>query len=275
MIVIPETVITAAAATATPLTHTRIGYHTWLRDLEPASVTVSSEEVNCPKDAPLREDTFEFWQPTALPATWEVNLGAGRSLDYAGLVGRFTGLSIKAETSTNGVDWTALASEVAPSSDAPLVFLDTARVASRVRYTFAAGIPGAKVPQLAVSYAGLILPMQRSIYGGHTPVNLAKKTERYQAFSRGGHFLGQAFRSHGVATSIGPFRFLTPTWVRSDFEPFIKAAKGAPYFLAWRPATYPLEVGFVWTEDDIRPANMGKRDFMQVAWDMQGVGWEN
>jgi len=62
--------------------------------------------------------------------------------------------------------------------------------------------------------------------------------------------------------------------VRSDFDPFVRSARQYPFFFAWRPQTFPLEVGYVWVEEDIRPVNMGRNTFMQVGWEMQGVGNE-
>jgi hypothetical protein len=275
MIIVPQALILSAAATATPMTHTRIGYQTWLRDLDSTAVTVSSESDEAPKDAPLREDTYEYWQPTALPATWQVDMGAARDVDYVGLVGRFgtAGVSVEVETSTNAVDWEALSTEVAPADDAPLMFLDDVRVARHIRITLAAGGPSALLPQLAVCYAGEALAMERSVYGGIVPPTLARKTERYNAFSRGGQFLGQGYRRHGIEAQV-PFRYLTAAWMRSDFDVFVKAARGYPFFFAWRPDTFPLEVAYAWTPGDVQPSNMGVRDFMQVSIPLQGIGHE-
>jgi len=272
MIIVPDALILSASVTPTPMTHARIGYQTWARGLEPSAVTVSSASANGPKDAPLREDTYEFWEPTELPATWRVDLGAGLPVDYVGLAGRFgsAGVSVQVDTSTNSTDWEALASSVTPETDAPLMFLDDERVARFVRVTFTGG---GVMPQLAVFFPGVSLAMQRSIYGGLTPITMARRTEKYQAFSRGGQFLGQGFRRHGVSASAS-FRFLTAEWVRSDFDPFVRSARQYPFFFAWRPQTFPLEVGYVWVEEDIRPVNMGRNTFMQVGWEMQGVGNE-
>lgn len=273
MIIVPQTVILEAAATSTPFTHSRIGYHTYLRGLEASAVTVSSEAVNAPKDAPLREDTFEYWSPTALPATYVVDMGQGVELDYSGLHGLFfsAGVSVKMETSLNLSEWTEFGEEVVPPDDAPLMFFNDLTLARFLRYTFDASTPSDVLPQLAVCYAGIALAMERAIYGGHTPMTMSRKTERYQAFSRGGQFLGQNFRRHGVE---GEARYmnLTADWVREYFDPFVKAARQFPFFYAWRPETFSRESVFVWATDDIRPSNMGKRNLMQVAWGMDGVG---
>lgn len=280
MVVFSNGFLLAAAATAFPLTHARIGYQNWLRDLLAASVTVSSEDDEGPKDSPLRPDTAEFWQPTSLPATWTVDLGTSRDVDYVGIAGHTLGSSgcaVKVETSDRSVAgspsaqvWTTFALEISPGDDAPLLFLDDSIIARDVRLTITGG---STMPQIGVVYAGEVLAMQRPIYGGHSPMTLSRETILTRNLSRGGQFLGQSFRRHGMSGSAS-WRHLEPDWYRDNFDPFVKAARQYPFFFAWRPADYPLEVAYAWVLDDIRPSNMGLRGFMQVGINMHGIGHE-
>ena len=281
MIIYPSAFVASAAAAGVPLTQARIGYQTWLRDLDATAVTVSTEDADAPADAPLRPDTGEYWAPTALPATWEVNLGAARSIDYVGIAGHTIGscgCAVLVEWSDGSVAgspaelvWTTFAAEVNPGDDAPLLFLDDAVTASYLRITLSAG--GATMPRVASIYAGVALAMTRPIYGGHVPITLSRVTALHNTLSNGGQFLGQAFKRLGVQTAAS-FKHLDPTWVRTDFDLFVKAARRFPYFFAWRPADWPLEVGYVWSDKDIAPSNMGQREFMQVSWKMSGIGNE-
>lgn len=100
MIVYPSSLIASAAV---PLRNPRIGYQTWTFDLDPSAVTASSEGASAPKDAPLRPDTAEYWQPAGLPATWVLDLGASRSVDYIGIAGHTLG--------TNGCGLSAAAGD--------------------------------------------------------------------------------------------------------------------------------------------------------------------
>lgn len=70
-----------------------IGYQSWLRDLLPADVTASGDSPEAPKDALLRADTAEFWQPPLMPAYWIADLGAARAVDYIGIAGHTIGSS--------------------------------------------------------------------------------------------------------------------------------------------------------------------------------------
>lgn len=280
MIIFSNAYATAQGATAYPLSHARIGYQTWLRDLAASAVTVSSEASDGPGDAVLRPDTAEYWEPTALPATITINLGTSRDVDYVGIAGHTIGSSgcaVLPATSTGSVAgsqseevWTAVGSEIAPGDDSPLLFLDTSRVASKVRLTITGG---STMPRIPVIYAGQILAMERMIYGGHSPMNLSRETVLQRNLSRGGQFLGQSFQRHGQS-GAAMWKNISPDWYRTYFDPFVESARSYPFFFAWRPLDYPLEVAYAWCPQDIKPQNMGLRDFMQVSISMHGIGHE-
>lgn len=285
MIIYTSAFQTAEDATDRPLTHARIGYQSWLRDLVATDITASSETANGPADAPLRPDTAEFWEAAALPATWEIDLGTLRAVDYVGVVGNLGSCNCALMVEwTDGVlvgspseeVWTQFADDAQPGDDSPLLFLDTSVTARKLRLTFSAiGSPAeaATPPRVAVVYAGEVLKMQRPLYAGHAPINLSRNTVLHGSMSQGGQFLGQGFRRHGVSSSAA-FRHLTAAWVRETLDPFIRSARQYPYFFAWRPGDFVNDVGYVWTQEDIRPANMGVRSYMQVGWPMQGIGHE-
>lgn len=278
MIIFPSAFVISEAATATPLTHTRIGYQTWLRDLAASALTASSEAEEGPADATLRPDTHSYWEPTSLPATMVYDLGAFRDVDYVGIVGMIgsVGVSVTIETNDGTQsgspdledEWTEFASEAGPADDAPIMFLDDSRSIRKLRITLS-GL-GSTMPRVSVVYAGEVLKMERPIYGGITPGALSRNTMLNAALSRGGQVLGQDYRKLGVETSYS-FRHLTAAWIRSTFKPFILSAEKYPFFVAWRPEDFPLEVDFGVAPDNIRPSNMGIRSFMSVQ--IPVVGW--
>jgi len=79
--------------------------------------------------------------------------------------------------------------------------------------------------------------------------------------------------TEGVSTS-SEWKNLTAQWYREKFDPFVVYARSRPFFIAWRYAEFPLEVGFVWTTDDIRPTNSGPRDLMSVSMSVDGYSDE-
>jgi hypothetical protein len=282
MIVFSNAYAAAEAAASRPLTRARIGYQTWTRDLAASAVTVSSESDEGPGDMPNYPDTYTFWEPTSLPATRVVDFGTGRDVDYGGLVHTLgsSQCSVLLETSDGSLAgspeaqvWTALGTEIAPGNDAPLMFLDTSRVGRYGRISVARAGSSTTMPRINVAHFGQVLAMPRGIQGGHSPMNLARDTELDRALSRGGQFLGQGFVRHGM-TGSAAWRYLDPTWYRQYFDPFVQSARRYPFFFAWRPQTWPLEVGYAWALGNIRPTNMGVREFMEVGFNMHGIGHE-
>lgn len=266
-----------AIATGRPLTHPRIFWDNLARGLAASAVSASGETAAGPRDAPLRPDTFEYWEPPSLPATWTVDLGSNRVIDAVGIAAHTLGSSEVSISVSAGVfedidtdeNLPLFAEPFNPSDDLPLLFLDVPRSARYVRLSLDEQSTNALSPKIAVFYAGEALAMERPLYGGHGPVTLSRQTELRQSLSRGGQFLGQSFRRHGLATSVA-FSNLSAAWVRSDLDPFIESARERPYFFAWRPLDFPEELAYAWTREDIRPTNMGRRDLMQVSWNIVG-----
>jgi hypothetical protein len=277
MVIFPNALILSAEDAGIPLTHPRIGWHTHTRD-DDVIVTVSTETDAGPKENPLEPSTHGYWQASAMPATWEIDLGATRSIDYLGIAEHTIGtlgVAVKAETSMGDTEgsppvqvWEELGGEVSPGDDSPIMFLDDARNARYVRITLTGDLP----PKIGVIYTGLILAMQRPPEMGYEPINLSRKTEMHTSMSVGGQILGQAIKNYGVESSIS-FTRLEHDWYRTVFDPFVKSARSKPYFFAWRPADYPEEVAYVVTEEDIRPS-YSEWIYFATTWNMKGIGNE-
>ena len=275
MIVFPQALVLSPSLEQ-PLSHSRIGWHTYTRDangdpVDPSMVTVSSESADGPKDAPLLPDTAQYWKPSAMPATWELDLGGLVDLDYIGIATGSIGsggCAAKWETSSDRSSWSLFSLEQIPGDDAPLVFHDASRTARYVRLT----LQGVTPPQVGPIYVGELLAMPRPPQAPFKPPSLSRTTELQATMSRGGQFFGQNVRSRGFDTSVG-FKLLDAAWMRSHFRPFILAAERFPYFFIWHPQAYPLEVGFAWSEDPIHPQH-DTFDLMSVSWRMRGIGNE-
>jgi hypothetical protein len=125
-------------------------------------------------------------------------------------------------------------------------------------------------PYLAVLYAGELLLLQRRIYVGHTPIKFGRRLNLANHRSIDGNFLGRIVLSEKTETSIA-LKNLTSTWYRNYMEPFLLAAQEIPFFFAWRPGTYPTEVGYVWLTGDPVPVNQLSNGMMQVSFDVEGV----
>lgn len=159
---------------------------------------------------------------------------------------------------------------ISPGDDSSLLFMDTSRLRRYLKLTLAGA--GA-APKIASVYAGQLLAMERGLALGFRPPTLSRRTTLKAPVSRGGQILMQSVRKHGLE-SEAQFSHLTQAWYRSYFDPFVKHARlGLPYFFAWNPQDFPLEVGYMWTEQDISPS-YAQIDRFDVSWKMVGIGNE-
>lgn len=249
-------------APTVPLTHARIGYDNIVRT---ATLTASSEVAGRPASSLKIPFTYEKWQPASLPATITLDAGELVAVDYLGIAAhtlKSNGNAVKLEyldQMQSPPVWTEIL-EFSPDSDDSLMALFDEVQARQWRLTFTAGTP----PEIAVIYLGKALAMERAIYGGHAPLTLNANTTIRPTKSVTGQTLGRSIIRRGFRTGYN-WRHLTPSFVRDEFMPFVEAAKLRPFFIAWRPETFPDEVGFAWTKEDIAPVNMGLQALMEVS----------
>lgn len=251
--------------------HARICYQTYTRGVIP---TASSTASGFFASAMSNALTYEFWSPSASPATLTYDLGSSKSMDYFALGAHTfgsTGATVTIEVSLDDVSYSEITTTSPADDQAILVLLDeqisTRYVRLSVSYTGAA-------PKIAVMYCGLALKIQRGIYGGHSPVTLSRDTDLYPQASVSGQWIGRSIVSQGFKSSAS-WKNLTAAWYRANFDPFVVSARRYPFFFAWRPYDLPLEVALCWTTGDITPSNMGIRDLMEVGINFQGYGVDN
>lgn len=263
-------VIQTGLAPSRPLTHARIGHATITRT---GTLSASGEEVGFEADAALNPLTYEFWRPDALPATWRIDAGAAASVDYVGIAAHTLGTevaTVKPQWSDDDSMWNDITDVAAhsPDDDSPILFLFAAE---SHRY-WRIHVSGTAVPSIGVVYIGAALAMPRPIYGGHSPLDLSRTTVIRPHSSERGQFLGRSIIRSGFGTDFS-WQHLTPAFYRDEFELFVEDARRFPFFLAWRPQTFPESVGYVWTGQDIKPSNMGiGQGLMQVSISVEGLG---
>lgn len=252
---------------AIPLSHSRLGHQTYTRT---GTASASTSATNFPASAPLNPLTYEFWRPTAMPATWTLDAGSTVSVNYFGIAAHTLGsnnCAVTIQSSPDNSTWTTIDS-ISPTSDAPLMFL-FAPVSARY---FRISITGS-IPSVGVVYVGTTLDMLRPCYGGLTPISLSRDTVIRPNRSEGGQWLGRTAIRSGSSMGVA-YKNLENNWVRTSFRSFINDAVLYPFFFAWRPDNYPDDCGYVWVQDDIKPSNMGVNSLMQVAFEMQGLAIE-
>lgn len=243
------------------LNHARIGHQNLTFGLTP---TASTSAAGYPAIAATYPTTFEYWKPTALPATWTVDMGTSKAIDYCGIVADLNGATIAVQSSPDNTTWTTRGS-IGPTTDRINMALFVEVTERYWRLSIANGLPN-----IAVVYIGKALAMQRKIYQGHTPLTLSRTTELSNNMSDTGQYIGRSIIRKGAQTSCN-WSHLTADWYRANFDPFVKAARTGPFFIGWRPEQYPNELGYVWTDNDIAPQNSGPKNYMNVGMNFMGL----
>jgi hypothetical protein len=252
---------------AIPLSHSRIGHNTFTRG---GTASASTEQEGFPADAPLNSMTYEFWRPSAMPATWTLDTLTSASVNYIGIAAHTLGsdnCEVTIESSDDELTWTAIDS-LSPEDNSPIMFLFESVTAQYFRLSITGSIPS-----VGVVYVGTTLDMLRPCYGGLTPISLSRDSVIRPTRSEGGQWLGRTVIRSGSSMSVN-YTNLENAWTRSTFRNFINDAVLYPFFFAWRPDNYPEDCGYVWVSDDIKPSNMGRNSLMQVSFNMQGLAIE-
>jgi len=246
---------------AIPREHARIGYENAIRD---ATVTSNSELSDFPAFSVKSATTYDKWRPGVVPSDLDIEFADPTTLDYVAIAAHTIGSEGGAIEIYDSVE--GLLATVTPSDNSPIIlhFDQIQSTNITLRLTTAAAAIG-------VVYAGRLLAMMRPIYGGHTPGVLNRQTTFQNNKSEGGQFLGRSIVRRGYAESFS-WRNLAPDWYRTNFDPFVEAAREYPFFIAWRPGDYPDEVLYGWTSSDIEPINNGRRGLMDVSFDVEGLG---
>lgn len=180
-------------------------------------------------------------------------------------------ISVKVEGATvapGGVPtyFTLIDEQLFPN-DSPLLLRFTRANYLSLRITLGSGLAAA---QIAVIYCGTLLTLQRRIYVGHVPITMGRKTVTTNGMSENGQFLGRLFVSEGRTSAIS-MKNVTPDWYRQYFDPFVEAAGEIPWFFAWRPQDYPLEVGYCWFPSDAKPTNQSANGLMSCDIAVNGI----
>lgn len=237
-----------------------IGYRNLLRD---GVLTASSEAEDGHADNAITGTTYDYWTPTSLPATLEVELSSAQEADYAGIAAHsLAGIIVQIQYH-DGSDWVTVAESIPADSRTFMLFWEPA-LSNRWRVR----LSGSGSPSIGVAHIGKALRLQRRIYVGHTPATMSEQTEIRPNRTEGGQWVGRSVVREGGSVDIS-LQNLTPRWVREYFEPFRQYAKTGAWFWAWRPGDYPAEVAYCWTTDDIHPSNQRSNGMMQVSFGAQ------
>ena len=238
-----------------PLTHSRI---LWDNLLEDAAFSAGAVREGFEAPRAQSPDTVSWWWPTAANAL-TATMPVVREIDCVGIAAHTlgsSGVQLRVEARIAGVLVTVV-STFAPQDDEPLMLAFRAVQADAIRVV----VSGPTM--VGVIYAGKLMVMPQPAYTALPPLALTRSSSYQTNKSVTGQFMGRS-----VESTSRPFEaswsHLKEAWVREQFDPFMRAAREAPFFIALRPFRYPTDVGYALTSGDITTERMGVKDYLQV-----------
>ncbi len=239
----------------------RIGYDNLLED---GAVVADYEEAENPASNIKTVSTGEYWRSSDNYQVQYLTMTVNPStVDYFAIAGHnLAGAELKLQYRMDpGDSWTDVTVPVIPGDNNAIMWLFTAIVSApywRLEIEPSEGI----APRIAVIYIGEILTLQRRVYVGHRPVIYARDTNVVSGVSESGQYLGRVVRNQTLEFALTQ-QNVDAEFYREYVELFVQAAITRPFFAAWRPSTYPLEVGYCWLTRDIVPENQLANGFMR------------
>jgi hypothetical protein len=230
-------------------------------------VSATSENVDNPVTNLANPSTSFVWQ-AASTAQQDIDAEIGEVIDYIGIARHnlrpTAEIRIQARIGTTFFtisDWTAVGVRQVLFYRLNDAEPDGIRISLRNNNV---------APIIGVLYAGIALELQRNIYVGHTPVTLGRDIVTVGGYSENGQYLGEVVRREGRSTSVS-LQNLTPDWYRDELDAFIRQRPRKPAFFAWRPQSYPAEVGYVWLTGSPRPSNQRPNGMMQIDMSFEAI----
>lgn len=266
MIVISHPLVLDPVETATPSDHPLIGANNVVTisniAADPLSTLAGYPASNLANPATHRE-----WRSNAVAdRRLTVTTDGITPVDYLAIAKHNFGsaqIAVSVEGLIDGVN-TTIAGPVMLTDDSPVLFRFPLAAMPTVKLLMLAGI---EAPRAAVMYLGKLLVMEKRIYVGHTPLPHARRSTFSNGMSESGNFLGR-IQLGSWRETVASFHLISPAWYRSTFDPFLAQQKQLPFFFAWRPLTYPLEVGYGWLIDDPMPTPQDSGEGNLIAVDL-------
>ncbi len=266
MIVVSSNYVLSVVAEAADPDLPAIGWH---NVVTAGSIVADTQEANYPASNLANPATHVEWRAADDSEHYlTITTNEVDPIDYVGIARHNFGTAEIAPSIEGFIDevWTELVEAVMPADDSPLVFRFVAQSLAQVRIKLPAGADSARA---AVVYVGRLLDLERKIYVGHTPMPHGRKTNVANNRSETGNFLGRIVLGEGRETTV-PMSLISPAWYRSNMDPFLSVAQERPFFFAWRPSSYPREVGYGWLVNDPKPTPVGPSNL--IAFDLQVAG---
>jgi hypothetical protein len=237
------------------------------------NVSADSDPEETPVINLVNEQTNQFWQSESTDEQYIYFENSSLDqIDYIGIARHNFGtgqVAYQLQASTGGSPeiWIDITEDKLPGNDGAIILFFDQTDYTRYRLRM---LPTDTAPRVAHIKLGLALTLPQSIYVGHRPVTLNRKTEKVDLTSENGQFLGRIVKRQYLKTSFEMTHIL-PEFYREDVDPFVEHSTTGAFFFAWRPIQYPKEIGFGWADVDISPENQMSNGMMQFGVNMTAI----
>jgi hypothetical protein len=249
------------------LDHPIIGWHNIVTS---STIEADTAEASNPASNLANPATHLYWRAADTTEQYlTITTNYVDEIDYLAVAGHnfsTAEITVSVEGFIDGV-WTEIVEEHMLSSDGPLLFRFTSQSLSKIRLKMQAGVTAARA---AVVYVGSLLTLERKIYVGHTPMVHGRKNEILNGYSETGNFLGRNVLGSWRESTI-PLSLISPRWYRENMDAFLEVAVTTPFFFAWRPETYPSEVGYAYLMEDPMPTPQSPSNKLAFDLKVRGV----
>lgn len=263
MIIISSDLVLAEVSAGYGPNHPLVGWHNVVK---PTNVTASSADSSHPASLLAYPTTYNYWE-AATTSSQAITVNVSGSYDYVGIARHnfgTAGISVQVQ-GLIGEDWEPLTEDFIPGSNDPLMLVFSRE--NRDAYRLKLG-GGGERHRVAVVYLGKLLTLPSRIYVGHTPVKYGRRENITTGTADSGAYLGRVFVNEWREGQIVQNN-VNPSLYRAVIDPWVKSRE--PFFFAWRPESYPQEVGYVWRTGPCDMVNQRPNGMVQFSMNVRGI----
>lgn len=248
----------------------------WRNAANISNITATSQDSNYPATNMANPATHLLWRVGANspPPTYQYITVSGYSdnFDYAAIARHNLGtlqipIAIGYMDASSPPNFVQIIGDTLLADDGPALFRFTEQGINNVTIRLQAG---ALAAEIAVVYCGKLLVLPRKVYQGFAPINYARTAKITNGRSEAGQFLGRIVLQEFVKDTM-PLSLIDPAYFRDHIADFLIDSKEHPFFIAWRPQTYPLEVGYCHMTNDPVPINEAPHGLIAMQLEMTGI----
>lgn len=247
----------------------------WRNVATATNISASSSDPLYPPGNLANPATHLFWKGTTVGGVHEITVSpeATESMDYVAIARHNLGTTATPVTIGyyDAAAPTVLVPLAGPTllpNNEPALFRFSEQALNSVTIHLGAG--AGAIPQIAVVYAGKLLALPRKLYQGLAPINYGRIAKVTNGRSEAGHFLGRIVLQEFVKDTI-PLSLIDPAYFRNNIAAFLIDSKARPFFFAWRPLSYPDEIGYCHMTNDPVPTNEAPHGLVAMQMEMTGI----